>query len=300
MLEEFSSRGAWLKARLKYITSTELPALFGITKYGQSEFGLFCLKSQLVPSEYLEEDERMMWGLALQEVIAKTAAHKFGWGLLPTAKEWSLYCDSENKIASSIDYIIESKGEKSLLEIKNVDALVFAKDWEADEHGNYEAPLHIELQLQHQMLCTGIESAILCALVGGNRLVTLKRRPNEKLQELVKQRVGEFWDSVKRKMKPELKPVDLEWVRRLYSAIGTEVVQASGSAEEIAFNLRVETQKKKEAENRCKHLKSQLLDEVGNAKKMLGKDWTLTRSEVAEREITYVRKAYTTDRITWK
>ena len=101
-------------------------------------------------------------------------------------------------------------------------------------------------------------------------------------------------------MKPELKPVDLEWVRRLYSAIGTEVVQASGSAEEIAFNLRVETQKKKEAENRCKHLKSQLLDEVGNAKKMLGKDWTLTRSEVAEREITYVRKAYTTDRITWK
>lgn len=302
MIKEYNTRAEWIDARNNYITSTEIPALFGVYKYGQTPFGLYTEKAGLILPTNEMDGERQRWGKALQKVIAEESTKVHGWQLTQAKNEYALYCKQDYGIASSFDYVVNDKGKDVLLEIKNVDSLIFAQQWEADEHGHYEAPLHIELQLQHQLLCCGYDEVKLCALVGGNRLVTLARNPSKKLQDLIIEKVGAFWDMVAKEKPPELSETgeDLEHIKHLYRALGSNVVSASQSAEATAAKMRIATDKMKEAKKEVDGLKSKLLDECKDARKLLGANWTLSRTEVAQKEITYVRKAYTTNRVTWK
>src|SRR5690606_11437457 len=111
--------------------------------------------------------------------------------------------DDELKLGSSFDYEFILDGEKHILEIKNVDGLVFRNEWLEDEDGNLEAPLHIELQVQQQMMLSGIKKAWICALVGGNKAVILKREADPEMFEMIKIKTEAFWKSIKEEKAPE-------------------------------------------------------------------------------------------------
>ncbi|MCK5561232.1 MAG: YqaJ viral recombinase family protein, partial [Thermoplasmata archaeon] len=153
-----SNEKEWLELRTQDITSTEIGALFGISPY-VTEYELWHRKKNQTIVDF-EENERMKWGTLLQDSIAAGIAEEQGWQI----RRMDEYIrGSELRLGSSFDFSIEpdeANKDKALLEIKNVDSLIFKQQWlKNEETGKLEAPLHIEIQVQHQLLVSGRQYA---------------------------------------------------------------------------------------------------------------------------------------------
>ncbi len=189
---------AWLAARHHDITSTEVSALFGLSPYC-TEFELFHRKRADAPV-VIEDNDRMKWGRRLEESIAAGVAEDNGW----TIRARNIYQrDAEARIGSSFDYtIVSHPSGPGLLEVKNVDGLVFRNSWTVNDDGSIEAPEHIELQVQHQLEVADYEWAVIVALVGGNDVKILHRKRDRDIGVAIRAKVAEFWARVDRNDPP--------------------------------------------------------------------------------------------------
>ncbi len=197
----------WLKLKTEDVSSTEVSALFGISPYS-TEFELWHQKAS---GEIftLEDNDRMYCGRMLEDTIAKMVSEQLGIKVAPL-KTYHRH-DTCPKMSSSFDYeIIEIpfgsglhkmnpnlKG-RGLLEIKNVDSLIYRDEWFDDE-----APPHIEAQVQHQLEVEKVEWALIVALVGGNRMKIILRERDHDMGQAICRRVTEFWASVDSGVAPE-------------------------------------------------------------------------------------------------
>jgi putative phage-type endonuclease len=186
-----------LELRKNDITSTDVSCLFGQNPY-KTIYQLWLEKAgykqdDRVPSNY------MQWGTALEEAIAKEIARERGWTIVS-----ALWYDRDStlRIGSSYDYFITGK-EEAILEIKNVSEMSFKKGWTAIGDNEYEAPTHIELQVQHQLMVSGLKKAYIGVLVGGNKHYVIERNAIESVHQAIIQKVKEFWDSVERNIQPD-------------------------------------------------------------------------------------------------
>ena len=132
-------REHWLSLRAQDLTSTDVAALFGMSPY-KTKFELWHEKRSGEPVRIAQND-RMKWGTRLQDSIASGIAHDNGFSV--DRFDGYMRIPSE-RIGSSFDFFMEPNG---ILEIKNVDALIFRDGWIV-ENGEIEAPLHIEMQVQ--------------------------------------------------------------------------------------------------------------------------------------------------------
>ena len=175
-----SSKEEWLELRKNDITSTEVSALFGMSPY-MTEFEVWHRHKNNITSSFKEND-RTVWGDRLETAIAKGIAKDNKWNVIPK-KEYMRREDI--RAGSSFDYAIvdlikneEGKmigwTETSLLEIKNVDSLIFKENWIIEDGELVEAPPHIELQLQHQLMVSGIDKGYIGALIGGNKIKVIE------------------------------------------------------------------------------------------------------------------------------
>lgn len=200
---QFETREAWLAERQKNIGGSEIAALFGCqADYQLSHYALWQVKSGRIPAPDVT-GERPAWGLKLEAAIAEGAAEKHGWKI---AKGGYVQHPTVPGLACTLDFVIASVppggfvGEKwgpGSLEIKNVDWLQHKRQW------GDEPPLHIELQLQHQLACTGYEWGAVVCLIGGNQLAEpyyFERRP--KITAEIEKRVAAFWVSVEASKEP--------------------------------------------------------------------------------------------------
>ena len=189
----------WLENRLLDVTSTEVSALFDVNPY-QTEFELYNQKKDKVVVN-LEDSERMAWGRRLEDSIAQGCAESQGWQVQP----FDVYIsDTDTRMGSSFDYKITSSDKLGIMEVKNVDAMAYRKNWIDDGNGNIEAPPHIEMQLQHQLHVANISWGCIVALVGGNTQKLIIRQRNKKMGEILETKVKEFWEKVKSGTPPEI------------------------------------------------------------------------------------------------
>ena len=181
-----NDRDTWLAARRADVTSTEVAALFGLSPY-TTEFELWHKKSANSADDFTAS-ERMRWGTRLESAIAYGVAEDRGWAVAPLAVYMRRPAE---RIGSSFDYEVVSGPEAgAILEIKNVDGR-FGGQW-----AEGEAPAHIEMQVQHQMLVAGRKKCWIGALVGGNTQVVLERAADPDVAALISSRVEEFWAQV--------------------------------------------------------------------------------------------------------
>lgn len=300
----------WLECRTKDITSTEVGALFGLSPY-VTYFELWHRKKTGVIVS-IEENERMRWGLALQDAIAKEVAKEQGWYI----RRMDEYIrDSELRVGASFDFDnhvptgrVNDKKEREfeigLLEIKNVDWLVFKNDWKEDEKGNLEAPLHIEIQVQHQLLVSDRQFAYIGVLVGGNELYLIKRTRDESVISAIRTKVSEFWSSVEAGIEP--KPnfeIDAKFVSKMYGYAETgKVVDMSGEAQVLALAREYKEVSDiiKEKESRKEAIKAELLTIIKDSEKVLGNGFTISAGLVGPSHVEYDREGYRNFRINWK
>ena len=278
-----TSREHWLELRANYINSTEVSTLFGLNPYS-SKFQLWHEKKSKV-SIGIEENFRMKMGSLLEAPIAQAAADQNGWVIHPM-KDY--YCDDTLRIGSSMDYRIENP--KAILEIKNVDSLVYKKKW-----SEFESTPMIELQVQHQMLLSGYDTAYICALVGGNELKIIERHASPEIQKDMLNRVSEFWKSIEDNEEPK---IDYERDAELLIAINQMVDPGtfySGPTDQLE-KLVIKYKELGLAENKIKadktSLKAQMMEIIGDKEKVKHEKFSISLSNIAEQSYTVNKKSY--------
>ena len=297
----------WLECRTKDITSTEIAGLFGFSPY-TTEFEIWHTKKAGTIVE-IAGNERMKWGTALQDAIAAEIAKEQGWII----RRMDGYMrDTDLRAGASFDFSIEQTGigtnegtlTLGLLEIKNVDSLAFRDGWTEDDAGNIEAPLHIEIQVQHQLMVSGRAYAYLGALVGGNRLVLIKRDRNEAVINSIKQKIQAFWASIESNTPP--KPNferDAKFISSLYNYADPGKLLDVRENEDF-MNMAREHKRlgdiAKDAETKREALKAQMIMVIGDAEKIEGGEFSISAGIIGECEVAYTRKAYRNFKPTWR
>jgi putative phage-type endonuclease len=285
----------WLTLRLNDITSTKSPALFGISPY-LTKFELWHrIKNNLVVD--FKENKRMKWGIKLEASIAECIAEEKGWEVRPFKEYIRL---EEEKIGSSFDFrILDNDKGDGILEIKNVDGLVYRDNWI-----DGEPPLHIEMQVQHQLLVSGLKYAYIGVLVGGNDEKLIYRERDEIVINRILEESAKFWKSIKNNEPPDPNfNSDAVFLKELYQhAEPGTVYDARGDERinEIVSKYKEASQKEKEAKSIKESCKSELLTIIGDNEKAAGDDFTISAGVVAEAEISYIRKPYRTFKINFR
>ena len=290
-----SSKEEWLTTRMKDVTSSEVAALFGCNPY-LTEFEMFHRKREGVVVQIVE-NERMRWGTRLQDAIALGIAEDNGWKVRRADEYMRL---PVFRMGSSFDFFIDDDG---ILEVKNVDSLVYRDGWEIDGN-NIEAPPHIELQVQHQLAVSGRKYAYIGALVGGNRVELLKRTPDEVVIGAIKAKVLQFWEDIAddKEPKPDWER-DAKFISKLYShAEPGKLLDIKGDVEfaRLAEQYKAASAQIKSAEDVRDAFKAQILTRIGDAEKVTGEKFTISAGIVGPAHVEYDREGYRSFKLSWK
>lgn len=303
----------WLAMRASNVNSTDIAALFGLSPYA-TEFEFWHrIKGNVVVN--FQENQRSKWGKRLEASIAEGVAEDKEWKLRPMKEYWR---DPTLRIGSSFDYaIIESFHQPSLeagaihaevikdlgiLEIKNVDGLQFRNGWIVDDDGNIEAPPHIELQVQHQLMLTGLPVAHIAALVGGNDVKLLTRTPDVNIATKIKAKISCFWLSQDRNLPPAPNfAKDAEIIAKLYNqAEFGKVIEPSDDVRRLAKVYKEASLAEKKAKAEKDAAKAEILTLIGNAEKCKAEDFSISASMIKPSVIQYTREGYRDFRVFWK
>lgn len=291
------SREEWLTLRTRDVTSTESAALFGLSPY-LTEFELWHQKRDGGLGE-IEETERMTWGTRLQDMIAKGWASDQGWKV----RKLNQYIrDPDERLGASFDFeIVGHPDGPGILEIKNVDRLVYRDRW-IEEDGRIEAPPHIEIQVQHQLAVTGRGWVMLVALVGGNAIKATRRDRDDAMGTALRQKIAAFWASVDAGTPPAPDyALDARFISRLYRDVAEgKVIDARNNDRLAALADRYVAigLEAKALDDQKQAIKAELLTEIGDAEKILLKNASITAKRVQAKEIAYTRAEYRDFRVT--
>jgi predicted phage-related endonuclease len=192
--------------------------------------------------------------------------------------------------------------DPGLLEIKNVDKFVFLDEWTKKEDSSYEAPLHIEIQVQCQLAVSGRKFCYIVALVGGNEAVVIRRDRDEAVIQAIIEKTKWFWKTIEEGKEPEPDfKKDAEIIGRLYGfAEPDKVIEAGDNITTLAREYKSISDQIKPLEEKKEALKAQMLMAIQDAEKCLGEGFTISAGMIGECPISYVRKAYRTFKLTWK
>lgn len=278
----------WHKLRAQDITSTDVAALFGISPW-LTEFELWHRKKNATIVE-LEPSGRMLWGQRLERSISDGIAEDYKLTIRPM-KEYIRV--PAWRIGSSFDNAV---GEDGILEVKNVDGLAYKDGWIINGD-SVEAPPHIEIQAQHQLLVSGRTHAYIGALIGGNRVTLIKREPDVAIHEAIKAKVAAFWRSIDANEEPEPNfKEDANFISKLqgYAEPG-KVINASGDDKlsDLVRSYKSWGEKESAAKDEKDGIKAQLLILIGDAEKVMGDGFTISAGVKPPTLIeAYTRKGY--------
>lgn len=290
----------WLALRMQVITSTDVSALFGLSPY-MTNYELWHRKKN-TEHVIFEESERMKWGNRLESAIAHGIADDMGWYVSPL-KEFGVMEDL--RAGSSFDFqFTDSDGVTGLLEIKNVDGLVFKGQWITEGNTVIEAPPHIEAQVQHQLMVTGYPVAYIAALIGGNRVALLKRTPQENIIANIKTKITEFWQSIDDNQPPEIDfNRDADFIISLNQSANPETIMdlsSNAHAEELALEYQRLGNELKTIDEKRTAIKAELITIIGENEKAISDKFTISAGVVGPAHVEYDRAGYRNFRIFFK
>jgi predicted phage-related endonuclease len=193
----------WHKARAKVVGGSEVAALYGCQPdYAMSHYTLWMVKSGRMDPPPVA-GERPTWGILLEEAIAAAVSDKMGWHVY-RPQHMHVVNPRCERMGCTLDFYADKEDEpdplgSGLVECKNADWLAHKRTWQS------EPPIHIQLQLQHQLACTGLKWGVVACLVGGNHLEVYEFEARPKIIADLQARVTAFWQSIRDGKEP---PVD--------------------------------------------------------------------------------------------
>lgn len=279
----FADEAAWLKAREKDVTSTDVAALFGCSPY-LTAFELFHRKAGNVEVTF-SGNERTRWGNRLESAIAQGAAEELGLTVEPFKSYMRI---AEARMGASFDFITTDR--KTLIECKNVDGAQFAKTW-LREGDVIEAPAHIEIQIQAQMEVADIDRCFIAALVGGNQLRTVERLRDREVGAIIRAKVEAFWADIAagRAPAPDFQ-MDGHTIAKLYANANDDTIDLSGNNRLYALchEYKAAAADADIASKRKDAAKAEILTLIGQAGKIIVGDYSINATMVQDNPGTLV------------
>lgn len=311
-----SDRQHWLELRTQVVTSTEVSALFGESPY-LTAFELWHRKKEGATGE-IYEHERIRWGRRLEPAIAAGVAEECGVDIRHIEH---FVTHDDVRMGASFDFEIigtmvghEDVKDRRLLdmyeefgpgilEIKNVDWLVWKNTWVSGDVP--EAPAHIEIQLQAQMECMDREWGAIAALVGGNDYYLIIRRRDRAVGAALRKKVAEFWASIEAgNPPPPVMPQDAAFIVKLYHyAEPGKLLDARGDAEiaSLCEEYAAAGKDEKSAKDRKDSARARLLERIGDAEKVMVDGYSVSAGMVGPAWVeAYERAGYRGFRVTAK
>ena len=183
ILGPYETRDDWLEARKLGLGGSDIGALLGVSKFS-SPLQVFYEKTEGFSREVTE---RMEIGAAIEPWILERwfySEHRGSQGVFD-----ELVIIQSNVLPFLIhspDGLLQDKGEVIAgVEIKNISSDF---NWNPLPEG-YMA------QVQHGMLCSGLDRWIVVALVGGQKLITREIEPDKEMQGRIALEAEKFWTS---------------------------------------------------------------------------------------------------------
>lgn len=216
----------WLNARKERVTGTEVSTLFGLNKY-MSPAKL--LQTKIESTTEIQDNVYMMAGRFLEPAIladlnnygieAKHVHEKFVAFVVHKTVPLSVSLDGKAKYNGK-HYIVECKttsGSNKALNISKIQA------WHT------EIPLNYYMQVQAQMLCTGVKQAIIACVeaVMPFPMVAWEIQEDQKLFRMIEEEVLKFFECYKNKQrflvdKTKKKYVEESWKQYSNLLIGQD------------------------------------------------------------------------------
>jgi len=252
----------WLAKRKSYVTSTESSSLFGLQMPSlPTAFELYHIKISQEVDPIFNENERMIWGRRLEDVIAKGVAEDNNWTIEPL-KVFAY--DDDDKIGSSFDYKghNEEKGQ-FLIEIKTVAYRDYKMKFVEDDDSDFiEAPAYYEVQVQHELECIGeYEWCALVVFIMDTRDVKiLWRKRDRDMGAKIRAKIRHFWLSGEIPA-PDLE-ADSDLLARMQRANNSDKTLDATEISEFDLYAQAyldETLKSKQADLAKKRARSQML-----------------------------------------
>lgn len=289
----------WHQLRAADVTSTESAALFGESPYA-TKFELWHRKKEGAIVS-IPDNPRMAWGRRVQDAIAQGIAADQNW-TVRAMTEYVRLIDA--RMGASFDYEVTCpvKG-KGILEIKNVDYLVFRDKWIDDDEG-MEAPPHIEIQLQHQLHLAELDWGAIGVLIGGNDARVLIRERDKEVGRAIEGAIRHFWDDINMGVEPPaVYPADAEFVAKLFQYAEVGKVFDGRGMRDVELLLQ-EYMEAVEAEKIAKEDKAvaraKVLQLIGDAERVLADGFTVSCGLVGPAHIEFDRAGYRNFRVTTK
>ena len=254
----------WHGLRARNVGGSEVAALFGVQPdYAMSHYALWHVKAGKVPPPVVD-NPRADAGLRLERAIAEWAAEQEAWKI----EDAGYVTDpTTSGLGCTLDFIIRDHGETEyegpgLLECKNTDWMVHRRSWV-----DGEPPLHILLQLQHQLACTGFAWGAVVCLVGGNDLRVYRYNARPKLIADIRRRVAAFWESIAQDQPPPVDGSDsaAAVLRAMYPETTDEIADLRDDNElpEICAGMLHASAKRRDAEKEEAEYKNRLIAKLG-------------------------------------
>lgn len=274
---EFQSEGEWLAEREKDVTSTEVAALFGVSPYA-TKYQLWHRKTGQLEAEF-EGNERTVWGNRLEAAIAYGVAEDLGLVVEPfkvyvRLPEHRLGSSFDFKITGLVDGVEENEYRDlfrqhgpGVMEVKNVDGLVFRRGW-LQEDDAIEAPAHIEFQVQHQLLCAGMEWGVVAPLIAGNTPRPFYRLADDSVHKAIAKMADRFWQSIADGKAPDPEyDKDADTIAQLLLNDDGEQVDMTDNDhfDEVCAAYKAASADEKAANQRKQAAKGEILDMMGTA-----------------------------------
>ena len=220
------SHEEWLIWRKKGIGGSDVSAILGISKW-MSPVGLWLDKTGQ-SNEPEEVNEVMRWGQILEPVI-REQFHQITGKPVTEIKAILQHPDYPYLLADIDGLTVDDNGDPAILEIKNI------SEYKRGEWSQ-GVPAYYETQVQHYLMVTGLKTAYVVVLFGGNSTGVFAVEADYEIQEMLLKVETDFWRKVQNKIRPDIDGSDASTalLNTLYhGGIREEIILPSKAVEYI-------------------------------------------------------------------
>jgi putative phage-type endonuclease len=219
-LLDYGTRENWLAGRGSGVGASESAALFGVSPW-DTPVSLWAKKTGRLIEEV--EGEWIRWGNLLEEPIAKAYEET----TLRKVVQAGPFCVAQHPTVACMRstpdrFVVEALDREpdGIVQIKNTNAAK-RHDW---DNG---VPGFIEIQVQHEMACTGRRWASVAVLIGGCEFRYFDVERNQNFIDELEEQCRIFWGYVERDEQPPVDPSErtLEVLKKLHPADNGQTIE---------------------------------------------------------------------------
>jgi hypothetical protein len=259
----------WHNLRKPNVGCSEVGALFGVHDY-LTAYGLAARKLGRLPDTV--DNDVLKRGRYLEPVARQVLAEQYqDWDQIAAG---SYYYDPDIRFGATPDLFVKTDRGIGNVQIKTVEAGVFARKWHNADSHEVEPPLWVAMQAMGEQHLTGANFSVVAALVigFGLSLEVIEVPYLAPVVESMRARVKAFWQMVDKGQLPAPDyEADGQNLARVLRQDDGQELDLSGDNElpDITAELATAQQAKSLAENSIKRCHARILDKLGTAERAL-------------------------------